>query len=104
LFALEGLAFWETPSPSNYHRFALLLLAAGRLNQPGAPPAKRSNFHSQPISLQFSKNTTVRSIPQTERAANNPPQINIITAWLRVATPTTKHNVENPPTVLKRLE
>jgi hypothetical protein len=28
LFALEGLAFWETLSPSNYHRFALPLTTA----------------------------------------------------------------------------
>lgn len=97
LFALEGLAFWETPSPSNYHRFALLPEPLRSLSLQRRPPAKRLNFQSQPTSPQLSKSTTVRSIPQTERATNNPPQINIITASLRVATPATKHNVENLP-------
>ena len=68
LFALEGLAFWETPSPSNYHRFALLLIPAKRPHSTRRPPAKRSKFHSQPTSLQLSDSTNVRGIPQTERA------------------------------------
>jgi hypothetical protein len=101
LFALEGLAFWETPSPSNTTASPNFLILQAANNQ--APTGETLKLQSQPTSPQLSKSTTVRSIPQTERATNNPPQINIIMASLRVATQTTKHNVENPSELLKTI-
>src|SRR5271170_3740432 len=62
LFALEGLAFWETPSPSNTNRFVLPLSAAGLFTQEGTTPTKLHFLTTQ----RLFKNTTWNAVPQTK--------------------------------------
>ena len=79
------------------------LFLRNALIQPGAHRRNAQNFtRSQPHCNSLIV-PTFEAFRKPNALTNNPPQINIITALLRVAIPTTKHNVESPSKLLKTI-